>query len=144
VIPTTPTLEQPENDIWDALFAAAQAVWKHAYAPYSGFHVGAALETDGAEVVVGANVENASYGLGRCAEQSAIQAMVAAGHRKFRRLVVYTEADPPATPCGACRQVLMEFGPDAEVRCHNHLGQVRYYRVRDLLPDGFGASDFIK
>jgi len=97
------------------LVAAATEAWRHAYAPYSGFHVGAALRTDDGRVFAGANVENASYGLARCAEQSAIQAMASAGGRRFDALVVVTDAAPPAAPCGACRQVLSEFAADARV-----------------------------
>jgi cytidine deaminase len=131
------------SDPWSALLERARAVRQHAYAPYSGFGVGAALLTPTGEIFVGANIENASYGLSRCGEQSAIQALASSGARHFSHLLVYTEADPPATPCGACRQILFEFGPDALVLCTNHLGAERRYRVRDLLPDGFGASDFV-
>jgi cytidine deaminase len=98
-----------------ALLEAAREAWRHAYAPYSGFQVGAALRTVDGRVFAGANVENASYGLARCAEQSAIQAMASAGGRRFDALVVVTDAAPPAAPCGACRQVLREFADDAPV-----------------------------
>ena len=97
------------------LIAAAREAWTHAYAPYSGFRVGAALRTVDGRVFAGANVENASYGLARCAEQSAIQAMASAGARRFDALVVVTDVAPPAAPCGACRQVLSEFADDARV-----------------------------
>jgi cytidine deaminase len=119
------------------LLAVAKQVWKNAYAPYSKFHVGAALRSSQGTLYQGANIENASYGLARCAEQSAIQAMASAGERAFREIVVYTEDDPPATPCGACRQILFEFGKDARVYLVNHVGNVRIYTVRELLPDGF-------
>ena len=76
-------------------------------------------------------------GLTRCAEQSAVQAMATAGGRTFTDLVVYTEASPPATPCGACRQVLFEFAPDARVVCTNAQGEVISGLVRDFLPHGF-------
>jgi cytidine deaminase len=121
----------------EALLRAAKKVWKNAYAPYSNFQVGAALLTPRGKIYQGANIENASYGLARCAEQSAIQAMASAGERSFQDLVVYTEDDPPATPCGACRQILFEFGKDATVYLVNHLGHVKVYKVTDLLPDGF-------
>ena len=130
------------NDVLDSLSDAAQEVSRHAYAPYSRFHVGAALETEDGHVFVGANVENASYGLGRCAEQSAVQAMIAAGgNRRIKRVHVYTEASPPSTPCGACRQVLFEFGPDAQVVCFNHKREHRAWTVRELLPGAFGPED---
>lgn len=98
-----------------ALLDAAREAWRNAYAPYSGFRVGAALRTVDGRVFAGANVENASYGLARCAEQSAIQAMASAGERRFDALVVVTDAAPPAAPCGACRQVLSEFDDEARV-----------------------------
>lgn len=122
------------------LLAAARAAWGHAYAPYSGFSVGAALRDGEGRVHAGANVENASYGLGRCAEQSAIQAMATAGGRRLREIVVVTAADPPASPCGACRQVLSEFGPDATVYLVNDRGAWRTTVAR-LLPDGFRLRD---
>lgn len=119
------------------LLAAAKQVWQNAYAPYSEFQVGAALRSSSGKIYQGANIENASYGLARCGEQSAIQAMASAGERAFQEIVVYTEDDPPATPCGACRQILFEFGKDAKVYLVNHLGKVRTYSVQELLPDGF-------
>ena len=119
------------------LLEAAQKAHARAYAPYSGFQVGAALRAASGALYAGANVENASYGLSRCAEQSAVQAMASAGERTFSELVVYTEADAPASPCGACRQVLLEFSEDATVFLVNHAGSVKTYRVGELLPDGF-------
>lgn len=118
------------------LLAAARAARDHAYAPYSGFHVGAALRDAEGRLHAGANVENASYGLSRCAEQSAVQAMASAGGRAFAVVVVVAAADPPATPCGACRQVLHEFGPGADVYLVNDDGAWRT-TVAALLPAGF-------
>jgi len=127
------------------LLAAARTAFEHAYAPYSRFRVGAALRDAEGRVHAGANVENASYGLGRCAEQSAVQAMATAGGRGFGELVVYTAATPPASPCGACRQVLYEFAPHATVWLVGPSGAFRVTTVHDLLPDGFslrqGAPD---
>ncbi|GAA5436181.1 cytidine deaminase [Deinococcus aquaticus] len=119
------------------LLEGARAAFKQAYAPYSRFHVGAALRTTDGQVYFGANVENASYGLGRCAEQSAVQAMATAGRRDFADIVVYSEATPPASPCGACRQVLFEFAPDARVVCVNQHGDIISGYVKDFLPHGF-------
>lgn len=119
------------------LLDGARAAFRQAYAPYSKFRVGAALRTPEGRVYFGANVENASYGLGRCAEQSAVQAMATAGGREFTDIVIYSEATPPASPCGACRQVLYEFAPDARVVCTNQHGDVVSGYVRDFLPHGF-------
>ncbi len=122
----------------EALVAAATRAWHHAYAPYSGFRVGAALLGADGRVYAGANVENASYGLARCAEQSAVQAMVSAGVRSFEVLVVVTDGDPPATPCGACRQVLFEFAPAARVWLVSRDGRSQQRTtVADLLPGAF-------
>ena len=132
VDPVINTVTPPKD-----LLEAAQAAHARAYAPYSGFQVGAALRAASGALFAGANVENASYGLSRCAEQSAIQAMASAGEREFSELVVYTEADAPASPCGACRQVLLEFSEGATVFLVNHTGEVKRYSVKDLLPDGF-------
>ncbi len=119
----------------------ARLTFEHAYAPYSKFRVGAALVAENGEVFTGVNVENASYGLTRCAEQSAIQAMVTAGHRRVLRIHIFTEAHLPASPCGACRQILYEFGPGAVVMSSNAFGEMRRWTVRELLPDAFGTSD---
>lgn len=119
------------------LLKAAKRAHQNAYAPYSGFHVGAALRAESGAVYAGANIENASYGLGRCAEQSAVQALVSAGERAFSEIVVYTTAAEPASPCGACRQVLFEFAEDATVFLVNDRGVVKSWTVKGLLPNGF-------
>ncbi|CAA9588630.1 MAG: Cytidine deaminase [uncultured Truepera sp.] len=119
------------------LLEAAQRAHQNAYAPYSGFHVGAALRAASGTVYAGANIENASYGLGRCAEQSAVQAMASAGERTFNEIVVYTTAPEPASPCGACRQVMFEFAESATVFLVNDQGVVKPWTVGGLLPGGF-------
>lgn len=118
------------------LYEAAIAVRLKAHAPYSKFKVGAALRSND-KIFIGANVENASYGLSRCAEQSAIQTMVANGHKNFSEIVIYTEADTPASPCGACRQILFEFAPEAKVFIINHKNDLKIFTVKELLPEGF-------
>jgi len=122
------------------LLAAAREAHANAYAPYSGFRVGAALRADDGSVVAGGNVENASFGLSRCAEQSAVQALVTRGRRHFREMVVFAEADPPASPCGACRQILHEFAPDATIFLVNGSGACEAFTVANLLPRGFGLK----
>ncbi len=118
------------------LLERAKAVRLNAHTPYSGFKVGAAIRSRD-KIFVGANVENASYGLSRCAEQSAVQAMVSAGVTSFDEILIYTEAAIPASPCGSCRQILFEFAPDAKVTIVNHLGTVKNFKVKELLPEGF-------
>jgi len=120
----------------DSLIAAAQAAQRNAYAPYSSFRVGAALETDDGAVYTGCNVESASYGLTICAERSAVAQAVGQGARAFRRIVIVSDSEPPASPCGACRQVLAEFGLDLVVEAVGPGGQKRW-RLGELLPDAF-------
>ena len=130
---TTGDAKTPPDD----LLAVAKEAFANAYAPYSGFRVGVALRDPNGTIHRGANVENASYGLSRCGEQSAVQALATAGGRSFDEAVVYAEADEPASPCGACRQILFEFNPDAVVHLVNQAGQTRTFRVHELLPHGF-------
>jgi cytidine deaminase len=125
--------------VTDTLVDAARAAQQHAYAPYSHFRVGCALEADDGRVFVGCNVENASYGLTICAERAAVCAAVAAGARRFRRAVVVSDADPPAAPCGACRQVLSEFGPDLRVDAVSAAGSLTW-TIAELLPAAFGKE----
>lgn len=123
----------------DALLAAARQVQGQAYAPYSNFLVGAALETPDGKVFVGCNVENASFGLTICAERAAIFAAVSAGAREFRRAVVVSNVDPPAAPCGACRQVLAEFGLNLSIEAVGSARTVRW-QLSELLPAAFGPE----
>lgn len=122
----------------EPLVAAAFAARERAFAPYSGFAVGAALETADGTIVGGCNVESASYGLTICAERTAIVKAVSEGHRGgFRRVAIATAADTLTPPCGACRQLLWEFAPDAEVVLANLAGETATHRMKDLLPHGF-------
>jgi cytidine deaminase len=123
-----------------ALVAAARRARRRAYARYSHYAVGAAVLTVDGKIFVGANVENASYGLSMCAERTAIFAAVAAGHRRVRTVAVATGSRKPASPCGACRQVMAEFGVET-VYLAGPRGPHREWRFRDLLPDAFTAAD---
>jgi len=120
----------------DRLIETARAAQRRAYCPYSHYQVGAALEAEDGTVFSGCNVENASYGLTICAERAAVCTAVSAGARRFRRIVVATDSEPPAPPCGACRQVLAEFGAELEVEA---VGPTRSKRwtIGELLPDAF-------
>lgn len=120
----------------DLLVAAAREAQSRAHCPYSHYRVGAALEGADGSVFLGCNVENASYGLTICAERSAVFAAVTAGVRQFRRIVIATDSEVAASPCGACRQVLAEFGVDIEVISVGPT-HTRTWRLRDLLPDAF-------
>src|SRR6266540_2224103 len=97
------------------LLASARQARLHAHAPFSGFAVGAALETAEGEVIAGCNVENATYGLTMCAERVAMLKAISEGRRCFRRIAIVADTEVPTPPCGACRQILWEFGGDLEV-----------------------------
>lgn len=123
----------------DPLVAMARQAQRQAHAPYSGFRVGAALEADDGTLFPGCNVENASYGLTLCAERVAVGAAVSQGHRSFRRIVIVSDSDPPAPPCGACRQVLAEFGAGLVVEAVGPRRSTRW-TLHQLLPDAFGPG----
>jgi cytidine deaminase len=125
----------------EGLAATAREARKRAYAPYSGFQVGAALLTDDGRIFTGANVENASYGLSMCAERTAVFHAVAEGVRGLRAVAVSASNDEPTWPCGACRQVLHEFGPDMVVISEGLGGGREERKLTELLPLAFGPAD---
>jgi len=120
----------------EKLIKAAKDAAKNAYAPYSGFHVGAALATAGGSIFGGCNVENASYGLTVCAERIAAFNAVAAGEKDFLEMVIFTDTEIPFYPCGACRQVLSEFNPDLKITVVWQKGSEEL-NLGDLLPKKF-------
>lgn len=121
------------------LFDRARAIQQRAYAPYSRFRVGAAIQTGDGRIYVGCNVENASFGLTLCAERAAVAAAVADGATELTDIAIATDIEPPAAPCGACRQVLREFGPAMRVHAVGPRS-VRSWTLPELLPDSFGAE----
>lgn len=133
------SIQHLNEDQRDALLEAAREVAGRAYAPYSNFFVGAALLTEDGTVYRGCNVENASFGLTNCAERTAIFAAVAglgADQLSIRAIAVATAHGQPAAPCGACRQAIFEFNPDAQVFFFGDNGMVST-TARELLPYGF-------
>ena len=118
----------------ETLIAAARAARDHAVADYSGFKVGAALETGDGRVITGCNVENASYGLTICAERVAIFKALSEGHRRFTQIVVVADTAAPTPPCGACRQIIWEFCGDIPVTLANLTTVTSTLQMKDLLP----------
>ncbi len=122
------------------LIAAARAVRERAVADFSGFKVGAALETIDGGIVTGCNIENATYGLTICAERVAIFKALSEGHRAFRRVVVVADTADPTPPCGPCRQILWEFAGDIDVVLANTRRVTGRHRLADLLPLPFDGG----
>jgi cytidine deaminase len=128
------------NEIKDKLIQRAKEAWGRAYAPYSNYNVGAALLTESGEIYDGVNVENAVYPVGICGERTAIFKAVSEGHRSFQAIAVVTKNG--GTPCGACRQVMAEFGLDTIVLIANTDGElIHQLTVAELLPYSFGEKD---
>ena len=117
-----------------SLIRAAREVRENAYAPYSGFSVGAALLCEDGSVFSGCNVENLSFGLTQCAERVALGSAVAAGNRKIRCLAIIADSEEVLSPCGACRQVLAEFDPTLTILAANLHGKVEEFSLSVLLP----------
>ena len=127
-------------DVSDALLAAALAARENAFAPYSKFRVGAAIEDADGCIHTGCNVENATYGLTVCAERVAVFKAISEGVRKFRRVAIAADTDALTPPCGACRQILWEFCGDVEIVLVNPRGKTETHRLKDLFPKPFDVS----
>jgi cytidine deaminase len=126
----------------EALFEAAKAVQAKAYAPYSGFKVGAAIATPGGKVFTGCNVENAAYPVGTCAEAGAISAMLAAGESRIAEIMVMGEGENLVTPCGGCRQRIREFAAgDTPIHIAGPEGIRKSFTLEELLPFSFGPDN---
>ena len=129
---------EPISEVkWAELSAAARAAASHAYCPYSLYGVGAAVMTDTGVMTSGCNVENASYGLTICAERNAVFRAITDGAKMLAAVALYTPTAEPSTPCGACRQVIAEFGPNAEIRCYCDGPGVTKFVLGQLLPESF-------
>lgn len=126
------------------LIEKAKEARKYAYVPYSRFPVGAALLTKDGEIYTGCNVENASYGLANCAERTAVFKAVSEGKREFKAIAVVGDEKALSFPCGACRQVLYEFGPDMDVIVANLEGAYKIMKITELLANAFGPNDLLK
>ena len=124
------------------LIKAAKASRDNAYAPYSGFKVGAAVLGKSGQIYTGCNIENASYGLSNCAERTAIFKAVSEGERVFIALVVVADTLRPVAPCGACRQVMAEFGIEKIIMC-NIKGEQYMASLEELLPYSFAKTDLV-
>ncbi|MEP7075766.1 MAG: cytidine deaminase [Acidobacteriota bacterium] len=125
------------------LIEAATKVREHAYAPFSDFRVGSALETDDGEIISGCNVESASYGLTVCAERVAIWKAISEGKRKIKHIAVVADTEELTPPCGVCRQIIWEFGGDIPVIMSNLKGKTETMQMKDLLPRAFDTK-FLK
>jgi cytidine deaminase len=131
-----PTVEGSHQQ-WEALRMAAGKARDNAWCPYSHFPVGAAVMADDGRIFAGCNVENASYPAGICAERVALGAAVAAGARRFTRVVIVSVADEPTPPCGICRQALVEFAPNLEIMAFSPDGRASRWSLAELLPVPF-------
>jgi cytidine deaminase len=125
---------------WQTLAGAARSASANAYSRYSGFRVGAAVLGNTGAVAAGCNVENASYGLTMCAERNAIFRAIADGASGIVALALYTPTPEPVTPCGACRQVIAEFGADARIRAYCDGPAIAEFTLRALLPEAFALA----
>ena len=121
------------------LVRAARQARRHAHAAFSTFKVGVALETADGTIVTGCNIENATYGLTMCAERVAMFKALSEGHRRFRRIAIVADTSGPTPPCGACRQILWEFGGDLEVILANLRRETGRHQLSALLPLPFDA-----
>ena len=124
----------------EELIAEAEKARQNAYAPYSNFKVGAAVETDDGDIYIGCNVESASYGLTVCAERVAIWKGISRGVTKFGRIAVVVDTEELTPPCGVCRQIIWEFCGDVPVILANLHGKTETYQLKDLFPKPFDVS----
>ena len=125
------------------LINEAEKARKRAYTPYSKFKVGAAVLNADGKIFTGCNIENASFGLAICAERVAIFKAISEGSTKFEAIAVIGDTVTPCSPCGACRQVISEFGEDIPLIMANLKGDVKIKKIKELLPEAFGKNDLL-
>lgn len=126
----------------EKLIKNAKKVRQNAFAPYSGYKVGAALLTASGKIYIGCNVENAAFGAGICAERSALAQAVADGEQSFIAIAVIAQGENYCTPCGVCRQALAEFSQDMKILCCKENGEYKIYTLDELLPFSFNKNTF--
>lgn len=131
------------NKNYKKLITEAEKARKRAYAPYSKFKVGAAVLSADGKIFTGCNIENASFGLALCAERVAIFKAISEGSTKFKAIAIIGDTDKPCSPCGACRQVISEFGEDIPLIMANLKGDVKIKKIKELLPEAFGKNDLL-
>lgn len=123
----------------------ASKVKDYAYAPYSGFRVGAALLTENDKLYTGVNIENVTFGATNCAERTAVFKAVSEGNKKLKAIAVSSDSEDLTYPCGICRQVLTEFGEsDMKIICSNRNGDYKVFKLEELLPEAFTKNQLLK
>lgn len=131
------------NVNYEKLLKEAEKARKKAYTPYSKFKVGAAVLTSDGKIFTGCNIENASFGLTVCAERVAILKAISEGSYKFEAIAIIGDTNRPCSPCGACRQVISEFGKDIKIVMSNLKGEVKIKKISELLPEAFSKNDLL-
>ena len=131
------------NEKYKKLIEEAEKARKKAYTPYSKFKVGAAILTSEGRIFSGCNIENASFSLTICAERVAVFKAIANGYKKFEAIAIIADTLRPCYPCGACRQVILEFGEDITLVMANLKGDIKINNIKELLPDAFNKNDLL-
>lgn len=131
------------NEKYKKLIGEAEKARKKAYTPYSKFKVGAAILTSEGRIFSGCNIENASFGLTICAERVAVFKAISKGFKKFEAIAIIADTLRPCYPCGACRQVILEFGEDITLVMANLKGDIKINKIKELLPEAFNKNDLL-
>jgi len=131
------------NENYKRLIKEAEKARKRAYTPYSNFKVGAAILTTDGKIFTGCNIENASFGLTVCAERVAILKAISEGSTEFEAIAIIGNTNQPCSPCGACRQVVSEFGENIQIIMSNLKGDIKIKKIGELLPEAFSKNDLL-